>query len=54
MVKITPNCSGCMMLEKVINNTSCGTIIYFKCINKFIRIYGNPKLVICDEWEDER
>jgi len=41
------------MLEKVIQSSGCGMVINFKCIKKLIRIYGNPELVVCNEFEKE-
>lgn len=54
MVKITPNCFECDLLEKVTEVTKCGVVIHFHCFNKFFRIYGNPELVICDDWEKKK
>lgn len=54
MVNIEPNCVSCMFLEQVNVQSNCGAFVYFKCINKFIRIYGEPKKIVCDEWEEER
>ena len=53
MSQITPNCRQCSKIEKVISNTTCGVIVYFECSKKGIRIYRNPEMVVCSDWEEE-
>jgi len=53
MVKITPNCLGCRNLDKIESNTTCGYLVYFMCDINAIRIYGNPELIICDDFESK-